>query len=64
MFTELRFEKSIKWSRQRGMSRLGIDRLGNKAICFNQVNNHVPLTTIADEVLREKVDESVVNREV
>ena len=46
------------------MSRLGIDRLGNKAICFNQVDNHVPLTTIANEVVREVTDESVINGEV
>ena len=64
MFAELGLQKSVKWSRQRGMSGLGIDRLGNQTICFDQVDNHVPLATIANEVARKVVDESVVNREV
>lgn len=64
MLAKFGLENSIERSRERRVGRFRVHSLRNDTVGFDQVDNHVPLATVADKIAREMVDETVVNRKV
>lgn len=64
MFPQLLLKKCVDWPSQLAMQRLGVDILWNNTVILEEVDCHVKLTAVGDEVGREVVKESVVDGKV
>ena len=64
MFTKLGFEKRVEGPGKRRVGCFRENRLGYHAVCIEEVDDHVPLAAVTDEVPGEVRNEPVINREV
>ena len=64
MFPQLRHQKLVNWPSHLAMQGFGVDSLWDNTVVLEEVDCHIELTTVRNEVGGEVVDESVVDGKV